>query len=93
MKLFSTSDLADFKFLFCANICNYYIPGTELGSGEVIGKNSQRLMDSEKEHPVHPSKITSVSHDLDQRYERGRGRSKEEVLNLTCQVRERLLKR
>ena len=47
------------------------MPGSELGSREVKGKESQRLMFSEKEQPVQPSKITPVSKDLDQRYEHG----------------------
>lgn len=37
------------------------MPGTELGSGEVKGKESQRLMVSEKEQLVQPSETTAVS--------------------------------
>ena len=72
MKLIPTSGLPNFKNSFCVNIlCKYYMPGSELGSREVKGKESQRLMFSEKEQPVQPSKITPVSKDLDQRYKHG----------------------
>lgn len=68
------------------------MPGSELGNREVKGKESQRLMFSEKEQPVQPLKIIPVSKDLDQRYTWNSVISEEEVLHLAWRGQGRLTK-
>lgn len=55
-------------------VCNECKPGTELGSGELKGKESQRLMVSETGQPVWPSRDSlhresQQCQRLEQRYE------------------------